>query len=114
MVVQIRQIGVRQPLPAQQVQIVGLGDGLAATVSPDAVEVTVIAAEETVASLTTSDLTIQINVAGLPPGTYNLQPVVALPPNVTWINSDPATVTVVITSAQTPTTPLVASPSPGP
>lgn len=112
-VIQIRQVGVRQPLPAQSITVVGLRDGLAAEISPDAVAVTVVAPESMLGGLTTNDLTVQINVSELEPGTYTLEPVVALPPGVTWVSSDPATVTVRIT--ETGSTPLPqpeSSPSP--
>lgn len=112
-VVQIRQIGVRQPLPAQTVRVVGLGPGLSATVDPEAIAVTVIASEETLGSLTADDLSIQVNVAGLGPGTYQLRPAVALPPNVTWVDADATTVRVTITDGRaTPVASPVASPSP--
>jgi YbbR domain-containing protein len=98
-VIQIRQLGVRQPLPAQTITIIGLGEGLAIEVSPDAVAVTVVAPESMLGSLTTSDLAVQVNVTGLGPGTYSLEPVVALPPGVTWVSSDPGSVTVHIREA---------------
>ncbi len=110
-VVQIRQIGVRQPLPAQSIQVVGLGPGLSATVSPEAVAVTVVATEEEIGSLTTNDLSIQVNVTDFTEGTYTLEPVVALPPNVTWVSSDPATVTVTITRLPVPVASAIASPT---
>jgi YbbR domain-containing protein len=111
-VIQIRQIGVRQPLPAQTVQVVGLGPGLVARVTPEAIAVTVVANEDVLSTLTTNDLTIQVNVTGLGPGVYHLKPVVALPANVTWIDSDSASVTVSIGSSATPVASPVASPSP--
>jgi YbbR domain-containing protein len=98
-VIQIRQLGVRQPLPAQTITVVGLSEGLAIEVSPDAVAVTVVAPESMLGSLTTSDLAVQVNVTGLGPGTYSLEPVVALPPGVTWVSSDPGSVTVHIREA---------------
>ena len=101
-VIQVRQLGVTQELPAQSVQVVGLADGLAVELSPDAVGVTVVAPEAMLSGLTTSQLTVQVNVAGLGPGTYELVPIVALPPNVTWIASSPPAVAVVITSIATP------------
>ena len=112
-VVQIRQIGVRQPLPAQSIQVVGLGPGLTATVSPEAVAVTVVATEEQIGSLTTNDLSIQVNLTDFTEGTYTLEPVVALPPNVTWVSSDPATVTVTISRSSMPVASAVASPTSG-
>lgn len=114
-VVQIRQIGVRQPLPAQAVQVVGLAPGLSATVSPEAVAVTVIANEDTLKSLTANDLTIQVNVSGLGPGVYQLKPVVALPANVTWVDSDSAVITVSIAAVEaTPVASPAASPAASP
>lgn len=110
-VVQIRQLGVRQPLPAQAITVIGLSDGLTIEVNPDAVEVTVVAPESMLGGLTTSVLTVQVNVTGLGPGTYTLEPVVALPPGVTWVASDPSTVTVVI-SASVATPEAQVSPSP--
>lgn len=101
-VIQIRQLGVRQPLPAQTIQVVGLGEGLTAEVTPNAVAVTVVAPEERLGSLTTNDLSVQVNVSGLGPGTYQLTPIVALPPSVTWVGSDPPTVTVTISSLSSP------------
>jgi YbbR domain-containing protein len=115
-VVQIRQIGVRQPLPAQAVQVVGLEPGLTADVEPASIAVTVIASEEMLGSLTTNDLTIQVNVAGLGPGTYQLRPIVALPSNVTWVDADATTVRVTISDGRSspvasPAASPVASPS---
>lgn len=112
-VVQIRQIGVRQPLPAQSIQVVGLGPGFTATVSPEAIAVTVVATEEQIGSLTTNDLSIQVNLTDFTEGTYTLEPVVALPPNVTWVSSDPATVTVTISRSSVPVASAVASPTSG-
>ncbi len=110
-VVQVRQIGVLQPLPVQAVQVVGLDPGLAVSISPEDVAVTVVASEEVIGALTTNDLSIQVNVAGLAPGTYELKPVVALPQNVTWVSSDPTTITVTITREEPQTAPASASPS---
>lgn len=112
-VIQIRQLGVRQPLPAQAVMVVGLGEGLSIELSPDAIAVTVVAPESMLSDLTTNELAVQVNVAGLRPGTYTLQPVVALPPGVTWVSSDPASVTVRITEdIASPALEPGASPSP--
>jgi hypothetical protein len=80
--------------------------------SPDAIGVTVVAPEAMLGNLTASQVTIQVNVTGLGPGTYQLLPVIALPPNVTWIASNPATVTVQITSLATPVAGQQATPSP--
>ena len=111
-VIQVRQLGVTQELPAQAVQVVGLEDGLEVELSPDAVGVTVVAPEAMLSDLTTSQLTVQVNVTGLGPGTYQLVPIVALPPNVTWIASEPAAITVVISAVATPAPVEPATPMP--
>jgi YbbR domain-containing protein len=100
-VVQIRQSGVRQPLPEQSVQVVGLAPGLTAQVAPDSIGVTVVASEEVLSALTANDLTVQVNVTGLGPGVYQLKPVVALPANVTWVDADTTVVTVSISGPTT-------------
>lgn len=98
-VVQIRQRGVRQPLPSQEVTVVNVGPGLVATVSPGAVSVTVVASDAAIAKLTAADVAVQVNADKLGPGTYSLAPIVALPANVTWVSTDPATVKVTIRRA---------------
>lgn len=113
-VIQIRQQGVRQPLPAQAVEIINLAPGLTVQVSPEAVALTLVASEATLGELTAADVSIKVNVAGLGPGTYTLRPIVALPPNVTWVGSDPELVTVVIRAESTPVAPSPAAATPTP
>jgi YbbR domain-containing protein len=103
-VVQIAERGVRQPLPSQDVNVVNVGSGLTAEVSPRAVSVTVVASDATIAKLTASDVIVQVNAAGLGPGTYSLSPIVALPSSISWVSTDPPMVTVTI-KASTGTTP---------
>jgi YbbR domain-containing protein len=117
-VVQIRQRGVRQPLPSQDVAVVNVSPGLAATVSPGSVSVTVVASDAAIAKLTANDVIVQVNAEKLGPGTYSLAPIVALPANVTWVSTDPAMVTVTIRPAPSVTpaaSPIpIVSPSPVP
>jgi YbbR domain-containing protein len=117
-VVQIRQRGVRQPLPSQNVEVVNVGAGLVAAVSPGSVSVTVVASDAAIAKLTATDVIVQVNADNLGPGTYSLAPIVALPANVTWVSTDPSMVTVTIRPAAA-TTPAaspipIVSPSPVP
>jgi YbbR domain-containing protein len=70
--------------------------------------VTVLTSDEELSQLTAEDIVVQVNVAGLQPGAYSLRPVVALPPNVTWVASDPPSVTVTI---RDPSVPPVVSPA---
>ncbi|MDQ2683723.1 MAG: CdaR family protein, partial [Chloroflexota bacterium] len=81
-VVQIRQRGVQQPLPSQQVRVVNLGAGLEATIEPDSVLLTIIGNEQEIEALSTSDLIVQVDATGLGEGTYQLRPTVILPPNM--------------------------------
>ena len=112
-VVQIRQQGIQQPLPGQEVTIINLAPGLSATVTPDTALVTVIASEQDLASLESDSLTVLVDLRGLGPGTYELRPRVVVPSNVEWLSIEPATVTVVIQGPATPVASgVVASPSP--
>ncbi|MFL5761487.1 MAG: YbbR-like domain-containing protein [Thermomicrobiales bacterium] len=109
-VVQIRQRGVTQPLPSQHIQFVNVGAGLTAEANPNEITVTVVGSQEALANLTADTIEVQIDVSGLGPGVYTLVPRVLLPPNVEWIDTNPATVTVTIQSMGTPTRGAAASP----
>lgn len=109
-VVQVRQRGIRQQLPGQQVTVTNLASGLTADVTPDRVAISVVASEETLAQLPGADIEVQVDAAGLGPGTYSLQPKVALPPNAQWLSVEPDTVTVTITEAPA-STPVASPPS---
>lgn len=117
-VVQIRQRGVQQPLPSQQVTVVNLGEGLTAQVSPSAVQVTVIGNEEELEDLTPMSLVVQVDAGGLGPGVHELRPTVVLPPNMEWKSVEPQLVTVTITeegatgAPGTPRSSPAASPTP--
>jgi YbbR domain-containing protein len=115
-VVQIRQRGVQQPLPSQQVTVVNLGEGLSATVSPNTVSVTVIGNQQELERLSPESLVVQVDAEGLGPGSYNLRPFIIVPPNMEWKTVEPTTVTLTISrgmSNGTAATP-VASPDASP
>jgi YbbR domain-containing protein len=95
-VVQIRQRGVTQPLPGQNIQFVNVGAGLTAESNPSEITVTVVGSQEALANLTADTIEVQIDVAGLGPGVYSLMPRVLPPQNVQWISTNPTTVTVTI------------------
>lgn len=95
-VVQIRQRGVQQPLPSQNVTVINLGAGLAATTQPTDVQVTVIGSEQELETLSPSSLIIQVDAKGLGLGTYQVQPTVILPPNMEWTSIEPAMIELVI------------------
>lgn len=115
-VVQIRQRGVQQPLPSQQVTVVNVREGLSASVSPSTVSVTVIGNQQELERLSPDSLIVQVDADGLGPGTYELRPYVVLPPNMEWKTVDPTTVTVTISRIEsggtvaTPVSSPVASP----
>ncbi len=111
-VVQIRQRGVQQPLPSQQVTVVNLGPGLTATVEPDSVLVTVIGSESELETLSPSSLIVQVDASGLTPGTYQLSPTVILPRNMEWTSVEPNMVTITI--VETGTAPDSATPEGSP
>jgi YbbR domain-containing protein len=113
-VVQIRQRGVQQPLPSQQVSVVNLGPGLSAEISPADVQVTVIGSEQELEQLTPARLRVQVDLAGLGPGSYQLQPTVILPPNMEWTAIEPLTVTVTITEGQAGGAAATPAATPGP
>ncbi|MER3485136.1 MAG: hypothetical protein C4345_03330, partial [Chloroflexota bacterium] len=94
--VQIDQRAVRQPLPGQVVKIVNLAPGLTAEWEPREVTVVVVAAADVLSRLTADDVLIQVDLDGLGPGDYDIQPSVMLPPNVQWISTDPSAVHVTI------------------
>jgi YbbR domain-containing protein len=110
--VQIGQRGVRQELPALKVDVINLGQGLAAEVTPSDVTVVVVASGDIIAALTSADLMIQVDAEGLGQGEYHLRPTVSLPPNVQWISTNPTTVTVVI--RKTNRAPAAGSPAASP
>ena len=113
-VVQIRQRGVTQPLPGQHIEFVNVGPGLTAEANPAEVSVTVVASQEQLADLTAETISVQIDVGGLGPGVYKLEPEVILPPNMQYNSTDPVTVTVTIRQSPSTPTPSVATPEASP
>ena len=97
-IVQIRQRGVQQPLPSQAVVVINLEDGLKATVTPSTIRLTIIGNEQEIEALSPESLQVQVDAAGLGPGTYELEPTVILPPNMEWTGIEPDTITLEITS----------------
>lgn len=105
-VVQIDLRGVNQSLPDQRVVPVGLAEGIAVTIEPASVAVTVVATESQLQSLAANDIRISVDVAQLGLGTYTVTPNVSVPANMRWVQVDPPDVTVTIAlAASTPATP---------
>jgi YbbR domain-containing protein len=107
-VVQISQRGVTQTLPAQPVMVIGRGAGLSVSSEPESVAVVVFAAQEQIAALSAGDIVVTVDVTGLGPGTYELTPVVAIPPSMRWIRTEPVEVQVTIAASE----PDAATPAP--
>ena len=104
-IVQIQQQGVSQTLPNLNVDVLGLGEGLTATLEVSNASLEVSAAANQIPSLVSGGITVSIDVTGLGPGTYSLAPQVGVPSGVEWENIDPESITVVIALAGTDTTP---------
>jgi YbbR domain-containing protein len=96
--ISIVQDGVRQELPGQDVVAVN-GDGMNVQVEPAQVSVTVYGPSTSLAALRAGDITVQVDVEGLSPGTYQIAPTIFLPQGLTWVSSEPGLVTVTITDA---------------
>jgi YbbR domain-containing protein len=109
----ITQEGVRQELAGQTITHVNLGPGLGVEIQPSEVTVVVNGSDEALSALQSGDITVQVDLEGLGPGTYTLKPKVLLAQGLEWVSSSPSEVTVRIVSvsgaAATPGTPVPAS-----
>lgn len=65
------------------VQATGMGDGVLVSLSPNVVTITVAGASAQLEALSTAQLLGVVNVRGLGPGTYELEPTFTLPEGVT-------------------------------
>jgi YbbR domain-containing protein len=88
------------------VRLIGAGQGLSYSVVPDRVLVTLGGSEADLDRLSGQELVLDVNVAGLQPGTSTVPLSVDLPTGVTVVSLTPTDVEVVIATT-------VASPSPG-
>ncbi len=86
------------------VELIGLATGLRAHISPQTVDVILSGPLPVLDSLAISDIHVQVDLTGLPPGTYQLTPKVSITrQNVTVESILPGTVEVIITGTITPT-----------
>ncbi|MCC6705758.1 MAG: hypothetical protein IT334_12840, partial [Thermomicrobiales bacterium] len=88
--------GVRQEFPGLEVEATNTNE-LTVQIEPDEIDITLFGPASSLAQLTSGDIDVQVDVAGLGPGVYQLSPQVTLPQGLTWVASDPAVVTVTIT-----------------
>ena len=92
----------------RKVVLQGLPRGLSATISPDSVEVILSGPLPSLQSLSTDDVQVVVDAAGLTPGTYPFKPRVPVTPASLKVqNIVPDTVQVVITGTLPTVTPTV-------
>jgi YbbR domain-containing protein len=101
-VVQVRQRGVTQTLPDQEVTVNDLAPGLRAMVVPRTISVVIFASEDALTAMRAGTVQVTIDAEDLGPGTYEVPLSVAVPPGVQWIRTEPATVEVTIERVATP------------
>jgi len=105
-VIQIRRRGSTQLLSDLPVTITNVPAGFTATVEPAAVGVVVFASEDTMASLSGSDMSTSVSAAGLGAGRHQLRPSVTVPPEVQWLRTEPEVVVVTLTRDTGAATPV--------
>lgn len=113
-VVQIRRRGVTQLLNDLPVTVTNVPDGFTATVEPEEVGVVVFASEDTMASLSGSDMSTSVSAAGLGAGRHQLRPSVTVPPEVQWLRTEPEVVVVTLTRDTREATPVGDDETPDP
>ncbi len=110
------------------VQVIGISDSLLASLSPGIVSVTVAGSSPQLEALSSAQLLGVINVRGLGPGTYELEPTFSLPEGVTLVppvprvfvtlrlppTSTPEPLATPDITAQSTATPGAAEPAPTP
>ncbi|MBA3529814.1 MAG: hypothetical protein H0T91_11015, partial [Propionibacteriaceae bacterium] len=95
-IVQISQQASPQTLPGQTVQVTGLDPGFDASSEPAEIDVIVETSTQQITRLQPGDIVVSVSASGLGPGTYRLRPSVSVPPEMSWIRTDPELVTVSI------------------
>lgn len=105
--------GVRQELSGQPIEHVNLGEGLGVEIQPSEISVIVNGPSDALAALKSGDIIVRVDLAGLGPGTYSLEPDVLLPQSLTYVSADPGTVTVRIVSVGSNATPSSQTPPDG-
>jgi len=104
-------VGSATPFSSVTVTPINVSEGLVATVSPSTVTVSIDAPRAVLQTMTASDVRVRVDLSGLGPGTYVLQPEVTLPQQASWLGNTPSTVVVTITeAAATPASSPAASP----
>lgn len=99
-----------QTVSAVAVDQIGLGTDLVAQLEPPQISLQVNAPVEVLQAMQAEDIRVFVDLTGLGPGTYTLEPQVTMPQGATWLGNDPATVVVTIS----PTGAAGQSPGPQP
>lgn len=98
-----------QTLSDLPVQPINLDSGFQANIEPGSIDVTVDGPGSILTGMTPTDVKIRADLAGLGPGTYDVQPEITVPQGVTWISNTPETVHVTIEAPAEPPTEAPAS-----
>jgi YbbR domain-containing protein len=85
------------------INVIGMTKGLAAHTFPERVDVIISGPVPVLETLTAQDVTVTVDVTGLEPGSYQLEPKVDTPSNVSFESILPGTVEVVLSIAGTAT-----------
>jgi YbbR domain-containing protein len=103
--IEIVPIEDSRPVAFRQVEVIGLGSGLKADISPNTVDVILAGPLPVLNSLQPADVHVQVDLTGLTAGTYQLIPAVMVTDQGVTVQSIlPGTVEVTI-AKETPTTP---------
>ena len=94
------------------VEVRGVRPGWIATPSPNVVDVILEGPDTTLAEMTADDLRVVLDVFGLSPGDYRLEPDVAAPEGVVVVSIIPETIEIEIESVPTPTPTITITPTP--
>lgn len=92
----IEEDGAEKTISGVPVSIGGVASGLAGSLSPGSLSVTVRGPKTKLTGLSAKDIVASVNAAGLTAGTYNLTPDVAVPAGFSVVAKDPATLTLTI------------------
>jgi YbbR domain-containing protein len=96
------------------IEVIGIADGLTAHTFPATVEVFISGPVPVLETLTAQDVTVTVDVTGLGPGNYQLEPKVDTPSNVSFDSILPGTVEVVLSIPGTATPTAFPSQTPKP
>ncbi len=89
-----------QTVSAVNVDQIGLQAGLEAQLEPPQISLQVNAPVEVLQAMQSEDIKVFVDLTGLGPGTYDMQPQVTMPQGATWLGNDPATVAVTIRATE--------------